>query len=107
MNALTTGGLIFLYLLVSQSMAAYIESQTAPDFTVGDCHINVTNNTTVCETISGPTFIDSLQTVTITGLNGAPEVFNGFWIGIHVFLLALATALVLGWFVGLFFGGAS
>lgn len=107
MNALTTGALIFLSIILSESIAAFVQFQTAPDFTVGECHINVTNNETVCETESGPTFVDSLLDVTVSGLNGAPDWVNGLWIGIHGFALVLAAALVVGWIVGLIFGGAS
>lgn len=109
MNAFTTGALIILYLLLSNAMAAYIESQTVPDENTGECdNINLSGqNTTECQASSGPTFTERVLSVSVTGVNGAPDWFNGFWLVLNVFLLSVAVILIIAYFVGLFFGGAS
>lgn len=107
MNAFTTGALIILYLVLSQGIAGFIVSQTEPDFEVGECHVNLVNNETVCESVAGPTFIEAVQDVAVSGINGAPSWFNAFWVLFHAFLLVMALILIVAYFVGLIFGGAS
>lgn len=106
MNALTTGALIILYLLISQSIAAYVESQTDPDFNFDD-GCGVTDNSTTCQDVSEDTFLDAVLSVTVNGFNGAWEWFNLLWVAVNVFLLSLAIILIVSYFIGLVFGGAS
>lgn len=109
MNAFTVGSLIILYFLLSQSVVAYIQTETIQDFEVGDCETIVVdgNNQTTCEGTDGPSFIASVRDVSTTGIDGAPAAFNNIWVGIHTLLLVLGIALIVGWLLGLFFGGAS
>jgi hypothetical protein len=107
-NALTLGGILLLYLLLVQSITAFIVTETTPAFELGDCENIVlnNNNTTVCSNPDGPSFVESVIEVSVSGIEGAPEWFNGFWLGIHAFILALGVGLIIAFFVGLFFGGA-
>lgn len=105
MNALTTGALIFLYLLLANAIAAYIQQETVPTTVFNSCTTN--DNITVCQDIGETSFVSTLLDVSVSGINDADPVFNGFWILINSLLLVLAGVLVVGWFVGLFFGGAS
>lgn len=106
MNALTTGGIIILYLLVSQSAVAYVIDQTTPDFGLEGSGCSIQDNATVCRDISEATFVEKVLSVSVEGIPGAPEDFNAFWVSIHVFLLVLAVILIVSFFIGLFFGGA-
>ena len=108
MNALTTGALIILYVILSQSIAAYIISQSEPDSGVDGCETITlhANNTTTCSG-SGPSFISYVLDVSVSGIPGAPSYVNAFWVLFHAFLLALALTLIVAFFIGLFFGGAA
>ncbi len=105
MNALTTGGLIILYFLLSQSVAAFIVSETTPDF-ASTTGCSVSDNVTTCRDVSEASFLETVLEVSTGGIDEAPDWFNGFWVGIHAFLLALAIILIVSFFIGLFFGGA-
>ena len=109
MNALTLAAILFTYLVLSQSMAAFIETETTPDFELGECETVVINNnqTTECSNPDGPSFVESIASVTVTGIDGAPDWFNGFWVGIHIIILVLAIGLAIAFFVGLLFGGSA
>lgn len=108
MNALTIGGLIILYLVASQAIAGFIENETSPTFLVGDCEeLEVQDNQTECQSIDGPSFIETVQDVSVSGFNDAPQWFNLIWVSIHAFLLTLAVGLILAFFVGLAFGGSA
>ena len=108
MNALTTGALIILYIVMSQSIAAYIVSQTEPDTGVAGCETITlhANNTTTCSG-SGPSFINYVLDVSISGIDGAPSWFNALWVIFHAILLVLALTLIVAYFIGLFFGDAA
>ena len=106
MNALTTGGLIILYLLLVNAFAAYIQEETVPSFAEQVCS-NGGENTTVCRDSSETSFVSTVLDVSVSGIDGAPVWFNGFWVGINAFLLVLAIILIVSFFIGLFFGGAA
>lgn len=109
MNSFMVGSLIILYFLVSQAAAAYIQTQTTSDFQVGDCETIIVdgNNQTTCQGVDGPSFIETVLEVSTTGIDGAWDVFNQFWIGIHAIILAIGISLIIGWLFGLLFGGAN
>lgn len=105
MNAFTTGVLLLLYFLLSQSVTAYIISETTPDFAT-DSGCTTEYNTTVCRDANEASFVEKVLEVSVSGIPGAGDVFNGFWVGIHAILLSLAIGLIVSFFVGLFFGGS-
>lgn len=105
MNALTVGSLIILYLLMATALAAYIQNQTVPDFAMSS-GCTTSDNTTTCRDVSETSFFNDVVDVSVSGIDGAPDYFNGFWVGIHAFLLLLAIMLIVSFFIGLFFGGA-
>lgn len=108
MNAITLGGFIILYLVVSQAVAAFIVTETNPTILVGDCEeVDLQgDNQTTCQSIDGPTFIETVQDVSVSGFDGAPTWFNNLWVGIHGILLSIAVILIVSFFIGLFFGGS-
>ena len=106
MNALTTGGLIILYLLLVNSIAAVIVSGTNPDFVVAE-GCESTHNTTECREISEASFVESVLGVSVQGITENQDIVNGLWVGVNVFLLTLAIILIVSYFIGLVFGGAS
>lgn len=105
MNALGIGGLIILYLLLANAVAAYVETQAAPANVVPGCEQG--QNFTACNDVGTADFVDAVLDVSVTGINGAPDDFNGFWLFINLFLLILATLLIVSYFVGLPFGGSA
>lgn len=106
MNALTIGALIFLYLLVSNATTAFIVAETTPSFATND-DCTTDQNATVCRGVSETSFVEAILDVSVGEIDGAPDWFNGLWLGVNIFLLTMAIILIVGWFVGVFFGGAS
>lgn len=97
--------LILLYLVLSNGIAVFIETETAPDVFVEGC--NVGDNITSCEEFQETTLLESIFAVSVGNLSGAPVWMQDFWLLINVTLLTLAVALIVSFFIGVLFGGAS
>lgn len=108
MNALTLSALLFLYFGLSQSITAFIVTETTSEFELGDCQTVIINNnqTTECSNPGGPSYIESIADITVSGIDGAPGWFNDLWVGVHVSVLILALLSAITYFVGLLFGGS-
>lgn len=105
MNALTTGILILLYLVVTNGIAVFIETDVSPGTFVTGCNVN--DNITTCEEFQKTTLLQQIFNVTAGNLTGAPDWVQGFWLLINVTLLTLAVGLIVSFFIGLIFGGAN
>ncbi len=105
MNSLAIGSLILLYILLQNAAGAYVQTQNFEPPTIPGCPAE--SNLTECQDVGQTSFLSAILSVSVNGIEGAPAQFNDFWLFVNVFLLIFAILLIVGWFVGLPFGGAS
>lgn len=105
MNSLTTGILLLLYLVLSNGIAVFIEQETSPPEFITGCNVN--DNLTTCDEFHKTSLLEDIFEVSVGNLSQAPDWVQDFWLLINVTLLTLAIALIVSFFIGLVFGGAS
>lgn len=92
MSRFFTGVLLVLVVLVINTVAAMIQNDTATGPTIAGC--NSSNNATTCANVGKTTFLASLLTVTVSGISGAPLLYNVLHVLIFGILLIAGFVLI-------------
>jgi len=97
MSRFMNGVMLILAFLLMNTFAALIVSGSASTTTAPGC--TTSNNFTTCQNVSKTTFLSALFAVTVTGVSGAPDVFNIIYVILSGTLLVAGVLLVVISFV--------
>lgn len=89
---LMAGAMIILFVLVVNTMAAFITTGATTSGSVTGCTSSDTNTT--CEAVGKTSFLASVLDVTFTGFTGAPTIINVLWGVLMGVLLTVAVLLI-------------
>lgn len=96
------GALILLTLIVIELVFTFINTGVVNPRTTNGC--TTADNETVCGSVGQTNFYNSLKTTAVTGIDGAPDYVNTFWLIISAFVLALGIILMVLGVLGSVFG---
>jgi hypothetical protein len=97
------GGLLILFVLVITLLTAFVQEGT--EELDGFARCDEEGNTTVCETSSTSSFASAVADVSISGLDGAPLIFNGLYLLVTGSMLVLGVVLIVLGIFSVAFGG--
>lgn len=106
MTRIVTGGIMILFVVVTNIMVAYVTTAMDGDaraeaFTAAGSGCqqqgggNESGFAEDCRTASKTSFAWSLAQVTVSGIEGAPTVFNVFYVTVMLFVLTLGVIVFL------------
>jgi hypothetical protein len=97
------GGLMILFVLIVTLLTAFIQLGTEELQGFNRCDND--GNTTQCESGSTSSFASAVADVSVSGLDGAPAIFNGIYLLVMGSFLVLGVVLVVLGIVSVAFGG--
>jgi hypothetical protein len=100
---LAAGIPMVLLVLIVTALVAFIETDSAPDGSDVGCTYQ--GNSTTCEGGDVSDYMETFFDVSVTGLDGAPAWFNGFYVIIMAGVLVGGFALIISGMAGSIFGG--
>lgn len=91
------GAMIVLFVIIANLLTAFIQvGTTAQD---GFTRCDDDGNVTVCESSGTGSFISAVADVTVSGLNGAPLIFNALYVLVLAGLLVVGVVLIVSGFI--------
>lgn len=92
-----TGAIMVLFVVIINILVAFIQNDVVNQSGLAGCDTD--DNVTSCQGVSSGSFLATLLDVSVTGLDGAPLIFNALYVAVLAGILVIGIIVFVSGFI--------